>query len=102
MADEFVKGLGIVSVAGLGWMTLSGWYTTPGFEDVQLIGEAPETVDAFGELALLSREALFWFMVLGALTFWVVLPAVNQLRASLAEDESSPRRPRRGGTMSTA
>lgn len=89
MADEFVKGLGIVSAAGLGWMTLSGWYTTPGFEEEQLIGEAPETVDVFGELALVSREALFWFMVLGALTFWVIIPAINQLRDSMgAEDES--------------
>ncbi len=81
MADEFVKGLGIATAAGLGWMVLSGWYTTPGFEEAQLIGEAPETLDVYGQLALLSREALFWFAVLGALTFWVVIPAVNQLRA---------------------
>ncbi|MDZ7702750.1 MAG: hypothetical protein U5J98_12210 [Halobacteriales archaeon] len=89
MADEFVKGLGIVSAAGLGWMTLSGWYTTPGFEDAQLIGEAPETVDVFGELALVSREMLFWFMVLGALTFWVVIPGLNQVRASLADEDEA-------------
>ena len=89
MADEFVKGLTIVSAAGLGWMTLSGWYTTPGFEDTQLIGEVPETVDVFGELALVSREMLFWFMVFGALTFWVVIPGINQLREAMAgEDEA--------------
>ena len=28
MADEFAKGLGILTIAGLGWMVLSGWYTT--------------------------------------------------------------------------
>lgn len=89
MADEFVKGLGIVTTAGLGWMILSGWYTTPGFEDTQLVGEAPGTVDIYGELALVSREALFWFMVLGALTFWVIIPGINQLRDAVAgEDEA--------------
>ncbi len=87
MADEFVKGLGIVTTAGLGWMVLSGWYTTPGFEETQLIGGAPETLDVYGELALLSREALFWFMVLGLLTFWVLIPGLNQLRAALAGDD---------------
>ena len=87
MADEFVKGLGIVTTAGLGWMILSGWYTTPGFEDTQLVGELPESVDAFGQLALVSREALFWFMVLGALTFWLLLPAVREARAARSGDE---------------
>ena len=90
MADEFMKGLGIATVAGLAWMTLSGWYTTPGFEDVQLVGEAPETVDVYGELALVSREALFWFMVLGALTFWVLIPGLNQLRSALAGEDEQP------------
>ena len=89
MADEFVKGLGIVTVAGLGWMILSGWYTTPGFEDTQLIGELPESPDLYGQLALVTREALFWFMVLGAVTFWVVIPAVNQLRSARAGEEEA-------------
>jgi hypothetical protein len=87
MADEFVKGLGIATTAGLGWMILSGWYTTPGFEEAQLIGPVPETVDVYGELALVSREALFWFMVLGVFTFWVLVPVLNQLRSSMAGDE---------------
>lgn len=82
MADEFIKGLGIATIAGFGWMILSGWYTTPGFAETQLVGPAPENLDAYGELALFFREGLFWFMVLGAITFWVVIPAVKQLRQS--------------------
>ncbi|MFB6353194.1 MAG: hypothetical protein ABEJ92_03825 [Halobacteriales archaeon] len=87
MADEFAKGLGVAAVAGLGWMILSGWYTTPGFEEAQLIGEAPGSLDVYGELALLSREALFWFMIVGVLTFWILIPGLNQLRAARAGDE---------------
>ncbi|MFB6299507.1 MAG: hypothetical protein ABEH65_04530 [Halobacteriales archaeon] len=85
MADEFAKGLGIATVAGLGWMILSGWYTTPGFEDTQLVGEIPEQVDIYGQAALLLREALFWFAILGVLTFWIVLPAIQQLQEARGE-----------------
>jgi hypothetical protein len=90
MADEFVKGLGIASAAGLGWTTLSGWYTTPGFEETQLIGHPPETLDVYGQIALVSREALFWFMVLGLLTFWVLIPGLNQLRSAMADENDQP------------
>lgn len=83
MGDEFAKGFGILTAAGLGWMILSGWYTTPGFADTQLIGEPPANLDTFGELALVTREALFWFAILGALTFWVILPGIRQLRNAL-------------------
>ncbi|ERH06655.1 MAG: hypothetical protein J07HN4v3_02278 [Halonotius sp. J07HN4] len=31
MADEFMKGFGILTGAGLLWMTLAGWYQTPSF-----------------------------------------------------------------------
>jgi hypothetical protein len=86
MADEFAKGFGVLTVAGLGWMVLSGWYTTPGFEEVQLVGHPPENLDAYGQVALLAREALFWFAVIGALTFWVVIPAINRYRGNTAED----------------
>ena len=86
MADEFAKGFGVLTVAGLGWMVLSGWYTTPGFEDAQLVGAPPATVDAYGQVALLLREALFWFAVVGALVFWVLIPAVNRYRGDTAED----------------
>ena len=44
MADEFIKGLGIFTGAGLIWMVLAGWYRTPSFESTpQLV--APLTVD---------------------------------------------------------
>ena len=86
MADEFAKGFGVLTVAGLGWMVLSGWYTTPGFEDVQLVGAPPADPDVYGQLALITRDALFWFAVIGALTFWVVIPAINRYRGNTAED----------------
>ena len=86
MADEFAKGFGILMVALLGWMVLSGWYTTPGFEDTQLVGAAPENPDVYGQIALFSREVLFWFAVIGALVFWVLIPAINRYRGRTAED----------------
>jgi len=89
MADEFVKGLGVAAVAGLAWVTLSGWFTTPGFEQAQLIGAPPTNVDVYGQIALFAREALFWIMILGALTFWVLVPALNQVRAARAGTDES-------------
>lgn len=80
MADEFAKGLGILTGGGLIWMVLSGWFTTPGFEDTQLIGEIPGDLDVYGQAAILLREGLFWFIILGVLTFWVIIPAFQQLR----------------------
>ncbi|WP_231183624.1 hypothetical protein [Haladaptatus sp. DYF46] len=84
MADEFAKGLGIAATAGLAWMTLSGWYTTPGFEETQLIGEVPTGLDMYGNLALILREATFWLAIFGMVFFWVVIPAVRQIRQSRA------------------
>jgi hypothetical protein len=89
MADEFAKGLGIFTGAGLLWMVLAGWYNTPSFEGDQLIGATPEGLDLYGTMAIYLRDALFWFAILGALTFWVVIPAVNQLRAARAERAKS-------------
>jgi len=86
MADEFAKGLGVMMVAGLGWMVLSGWYTTPGFEEAQLVGAPPENLDMYGQIALVAREALFWFAIIGALVFWVLIPAINRYRGDTAED----------------
>ena len=85
MADEFAKGFGIFVTAGLGWMILAGWYNTPSFEGAQLTGPNPETVDFYGQLALVLKDALFWFAILGALTFWVVIPAIEQAREALGE-----------------
>lgn len=85
MADEFAKGLGILTVAGLGWMVLSGWYTTASFEEGQLFAAPPENPDFYGQLSLFLRDALWWFAIIGALTFWVVIPAVRELREAYAD-----------------
>lgn len=84
MADEFIKGLSIATASGLIWMVLAGWYNTPGFEDTQLLGANPSDPKALDSIALIVKDGLFWFMVLGALTFWVVLPAAREARARLA------------------
>ena len=87
MADEFAKGLAIFSGAGMVWLTIAGWYRTPGFEDTQLIAP-PEVSDPtiYDQIALLTMDVLFWFAILGALTFWVVIPAINRYRGRTAED----------------
>ena len=84
MADEFIKGLGVLVTAGLGWMTLAGWYRTPGFEDTQLIAP-PELSDPtiYDQIALLTMDVLFWFAIIGALTFWVAIPAFRETRRHL-------------------
>jgi len=85
MADEFAKGLGILTTAGLLWMVFAGWYNTPEFEGTQLIAPNPENVGLYGDIAIIVKEGLFWFAILGALTFWVVIPVGRELRASYAE-----------------
>ena len=84
MADEFAKGLGIATTAGLGWMVLSGWYTTPGFEDTQLIGDIPTGLGTYGTLAIELREVLFWLTIFSMLLFWVVIPGVRKARQAYA------------------
>ncbi len=81
MADEFVKGLAIFTGAGLAWLVLAGWYNTPSFEGAQLTGAAPAGIGQYGQIGLVLKEALFWFAILGALTFWVVIPAAREIRA---------------------
>jgi hypothetical protein len=85
MADEFAKGLGVLTGAGLIWMVLAGWYNTPSFTGDQLIGSGPEDPGTYAELALVLKEAMFWFAILGALTFWVLIPAVREARETLGE-----------------
>lgn len=86
MADEFAKGLGILMAAGLGWLTLAGWYRTPSFEGKQLnAGIEISDPNIYQQLGLFLMEALFWFAVLGALTFWVVIPVLEEVRDVLAE-----------------
>lgn len=86
MADEFAKGFGILVTAGLGWMTLAGWYRTPTFEGQQLSAEvALESPTVYDQIGVFLMDALFWFAILGAVTFWILLPAFERARESRAE-----------------
>ncbi|SFS00881.1 hypothetical protein SAMN05216559_2418 [Halomicrobium zhouii] len=85
MADEFAKGFGIFVVAGLGWMTLAGWYRTPSFEGTQLTGAPPEAATVYDQIGLFLEPVLFWFMILGPLTFWILIPIFERARESYAE-----------------
>jgi hypothetical protein len=86
MADEFAKGFGLLTGAGLVWMVLAGWYRTPGFEEAQLIGELPSDLTAFDQLAVTLMEGMFWLAIFGALFFWVGVPVGREVRARLQED----------------
>lgn len=85
MADEFIKGFGLLTGAGLVWMVLAGWYRTPGFEDAQLYGEVPSDLTAFDQLAVSLMEIMFWLAIFGALFFWVGIPVGREIRARLSE-----------------
>jgi hypothetical protein len=92
MADEFIKGLGIFTGAGLGWLVLAGWYRTPGFEStrqlVSPVSPDPASADLFNLLAIGLMDALLWFAILGPFAFWVVLPAVRQARKAMNERQA--------------
>lgn len=89
MADEFAKGAGIFTGGGLLWMVLAGWYRTPSFESTnQLIAPLtvdPASADLLNALAITLLEVVFWFTILGTLTFWVVIPAARQTNQWLAD-----------------
>lgn len=88
MADEFAKGFAILTTAGLGWVILSGWFNTSSFESTeQLIEAAPAGLDVYGQLAIVAREALFWFAIVGAIAFWVIIPAIKQATGNTVEED---------------
>jgi hypothetical protein len=93
MADEFIKGLGILTGAALMWIVLAGWYRTPSFESTQQL-VAPLTVDP-GSATLLNAVAItlmdvfFWLALLGPLTFWVLIPAGREARKAIEEKRSN-------------
>lgn len=89
MADEFIKGLGILTGAGLGWLILAAWFRTPSFYEEQLFGPDPEDPDALVEAALVLADVLFWVAILGALTFWVIIPVGREVHGYLQERESA-------------
>jgi len=82
MADEFIKGLAALVGGGLAWMVLAGWYNTHGFEETQLLGADPPagSLGFMGEMALVLRDAFLVFAVVGALTFWLLVPAYREFR----------------------
>jgi len=81
MADEFIKGLGILTGAGLLWMVFAGWYNTPSFEGPQLWGPTTGGIGLYGGLAITLRDVMAWFAITGVLVFWVVIPAIREARA---------------------
>lgn len=89
MSDEFIKGFTALCGGMFGWMIFSGWYTTESFGGTQLIAPRPEDVELYGAIALVLREALFWFALFGALTFWVLIPAFREARTAWNERQSS-------------
>ena len=80
MADEFAKGLGILTGGGLVWMAISAWLTTAGFEGRQLIAAPPSDAGTYGELALVIRDVTGWFIIFGVLAFWVLIPTLRQVQ----------------------
>jgi hypothetical protein len=84
MADEFAKGLAILTGSGLLWMVFAGWFNTPDFT-TQFLGPNPSDPGPYVEAAIVLKEGLFWFAILGALAFWVVIPAARELQAAMGE-----------------
>lgn len=85
MADEFIKGLGILTGAGLAWMILAGWYRTSSFESTQQLIEPVqvESPTVFDTIGVVLLDAFLWFALLGALTYWVLIPAGRQAKRAL-------------------
>ena len=86
MADEFIKGLGIFTAGGLGWMVLAGWYRTESFESSkQLVEPVSSGGTMYDSIGVVLMDGLFWFTLIGILTFWVLIPAARQTRAAIEE-----------------
>ncbi|MDS0293464.1 DUF7314 family protein [Halogeometricum luteum] len=89
MADEFIKGLGIFTASGLGWMVLAGWYRTSSFESTkQLIESAESSGTLFDAMGIALMDAFLYFALLGALTFWLLIPAGRQARSAIRDRRS--------------
>lgn len=84
MADEFMKGFAIFTAGLLVWMTFAGWYNTESFYSTQLIGPNPEDPGTYTAMALVVKDAALYFALLGALTFWVLIPAGRRTRSYYA------------------
>ncbi|MFO7833135.1 MAG: hypothetical protein R6V31_03550 [Halohasta sp.] len=90
MADEFIKGFGILTGAGLVWMVLAGWYQTPSFFMTnQLIAPPPEPGNVFDAISIFLIDIFLWTAILGALTFWLLIPAAREAADALEERRES-------------
>lgn len=90
MADEFMKGFGILTGAGLVWMTLAGWYQTPSFFITnQLIAPPPEPANVFDAISIFLIDVFLWTALLGAFAFWILIPAGRELTRALEERRES-------------
>jgi len=90
MADEFIKGLALFALGGLGWITFGAWYRTPSYyEIVQLVNPAEGVETVYGQVGVLTGDALYWLMILGPITFWVLIPITRQIRRSVGEDAAN-------------
>ena len=86
MADEFMKGLGIFTGFGLAWLVLAGWYRTPSFESTrQLIAQPREPATAFDAIGVFLNDVFFWTAIIGALTFWILVPLARETKAYVEE-----------------
>jgi hypothetical protein len=85
MADEFAKGFTIFSAGATLWMILAGWYRTHEFDGPQFTGPLPDNPGTFDSIGIVVMDAVFWFMILGTLTFWFVIPAFREARAAYAD-----------------
>jgi hypothetical protein len=84
MADEFIKGLGIFTGGGLAWLTLASWYRTSSFESTQqLVEPVSANPNIFDSIGVILMDVFFWFTLIGALTFWVLIPAGREARKAL-------------------
>jgi hypothetical protein len=81
MADEFAKGLGILTSCGMIWIAISAWLTTESFAGTQLIAPPPEDPGTYAELLLVLREVVWWFMIFGVVTFWILIPMARQVQS---------------------
>ncbi len=86
MADEFIKGLAILTVSGTVWFTVAAWYRTDGFGGTQLIAPRPdEDLGTYGEALLVIGDIALYFALIGAITFWVLVPAFREGRRAWDE-----------------
>ncbi|AAG19093.1 MULTISPECIES: hypothetical protein [Halobacterium] len=86
MADEFIKGLGMLTGGGLVWMIMAGWYRTPEFGHGQLISEVPSNLTMYDQMAVVLLEGAFWVAIIGALFFWIGLPLGREAYATYASN----------------